>query len=343
MSRSDSSSQSLESSTSSVNELLSSAIYEKNIFAVRYLLTHGADPNARCPVDFAVRKRSRLSWDYLRTLLHKVLHLCGRRNSCRSFCRKPVPLVPSSMDRIERRRVEWSSFEECPNAMHAAAANGRLDVLRELIGYGGDVNSRMENEYTPLILAVLRKKYEAVQFLIDSGADVNACSRLGKSALYYAVKTRKARMVRLLLENHANVNARTTHQATALHVACELRLRDVAELLVKAGADVNARTNSGVTPLHCAAVQGELGLARLILDHGGDPGSIVRFGQVDVSPLLFVNQDAKRKVADLLASYAPHHQKLPSISAVRVANKFVKKVVKHMSWPKIVTPNIFRF
>lgn len=320
------------------NDLLTMAVYEKNAAAVNFLLKHGADPNARYLGDFdGVDKRSRFSVDDLRTNLHDALHHYGSRSSCNSFCKKPVPLIPASMDRIDplfRRSVpklEWPTVEESPSAMHLAACNGRLEILKALIAHGGDVDVRMEHSYTPLIIAILRKKYDAAVVLIEHGADLNAQTKSGKSALYYAVKTKKLKLVRLLVNSGVDVNAKTRHGVTALHIACELRLQEVASLLVKSGAELNAKTNTGVTPLHCCVVQGQIQMTEMILNHGGDVTSIMSSGKIDVTPLLFVTEVEKRKIACLLEKHAP---KVAPITPTGIAKKLVKKLIKSIPWAK---------
>ena len=55
-------------------------------------------------------------------------------------------------------------------AMHAAAENGHLEVIRFLASRGADLNPRVESGETPLDLAQLAGQHAAVELLRSLGA-----------------------------------------------------------------------------------------------------------------------------------------------------------------------------
>ena len=72
----------------------------------------------------------------------------------------------------------------------SADINSFIDIQRELIKAGADVNYVREDGKTPLILAGAGDlgKIEGVKFLLDNGANVNDSDLTGKSAVSYAIK-----------------------------------------------------------------------------------------------------------------------------------------------------------
>jgi ankyrin repeat protein len=91
-----------------------------------------------------------------------------------------------------------------------------------------------------------------VRQLIENGAEVNAKDVLGRTPLHLAVH--HPGVVRLLIQSGANVNARDFLQNTPLHRG--LRDPEVVDALINAGANVTASNTSGNTPLDIAIRQG---------------------------------------------------------------------------------------
>ncbi|OCB12738.1 hypothetical protein A5717_15965 [Mycolicibacterium porcinum] len=93
-------------------------------------------------------------------------------------------------------------------ALHYAAVDDKLDVLRELIRQGADVNAKEDAGWTPLHFAANQGNLQIAEELIRAGADVNAINNEGDEPLFRAValgKRRNARAVAaLLLDNGAN-------------------------------------------------------------------------------------------------------------------------------------------
>jgi len=72
-------------------------------------------------------------------------------------------------------------------ALHYAAFNGNVDIVKSLLASGADVNAKDNNETTPLHSA--RSKAVA-EILVDNGADIHAVNKNGNtpflSALHFA-------------------------------------------------------------------------------------------------------------------------------------------------------------
>ncbi|KAK4233142.1 ankyrin repeat-containing domain protein [Achaetomium macrosporum] len=163
-------------------------------------------------------------------------------------------------------------------AIQAAAAQGDLDLVKELCRRGAEINAPAGFEYqrTALQAACNRTvvNMDLVKFLLEQGADVNA-----KAGTYGGV--------------------------TALQAAAIQGHTNLAIMLIKDfGADVNAdpAIQEGRTALEGAAEHGRLDLVQVLLNAGAKP----RKGEAGFKNVIKLAEEQKEghwAVADLLRSY----------------------------------------
>jgi len=101
-----------------------------------------------------------------------------------------------------------------------------LESARILLAAGADVNTKMANGSTALLVAILNGHYSLATFLLDHGANPNVADKDGKAALYAAVEMRNYQvtdtpgpqadkadalnLTKALLNHGADPNARLT-------------------------------------------------------------------------------------------------------------------------------------
>jgi ankyrin repeat protein len=118
--------------------------------------------------------------------------------------------------------------------------------------------------------AVESGNIEVVKQHIAAGVDVNAKEEFtGDTLLRYAARKGHKEIVELLIAEGADVNAKEIAGWTPLHNAALDGHREIAELLIAEGADVNAKHVGGQTPLDLA--KGET--ADILRKHGGKTGA----------------------------------------------------------------------
>jgi uncharacterized protein len=120
-----------------------------------------------------------------------------------------------------------------------AAKQGRVEIMRETINAGADVNVKDDLFGNPLVAAAAGGNPDAVKLLLESGANVNASDGDGYTALMRAVMNEDAALVRELLARGAAPNARHTKLAgnpTALTLAKSKQNETIVKLLIDAGA-----------------------------------------------------------------------------------------------------------
>ncbi|KAN0136461.1 hypothetical protein V8E53_005829 [Lactarius tabidus] len=154
--------------------------------------------------------------------------------------------------------------------LHAASADGFVDVAQWLLNIGADANAEEDDHRTPLHFAAANGRMEIVQILLDHGvgASLNARSAMhNNTPLHEASEGGHVDIMRLLIEHRVDVNARNQRQATPLHLVSNKGDAEAAQLLLKHGADVCARNQGQSTPLHLTW-DGET--AQILTMHGAD-------------------------------------------------------------------------
>lgn len=109
-----------------------------------------------------------------------------------------------------------------------------LNTVRRLLSEKAThVNTRDEDEYTPLHRAAYSGHLEVVRELIAQGADVHAVTVDGWTPLHSACKWNNTRVASFLLQHGADINAQTKGLLTPLHLAAGNRdSKDTLELLL---------------------------------------------------------------------------------------------------------------
>ena len=123
---------------------------------------------------------------------------------------------------VIKRGANSSTFHKVSGrrAMHAAAINNKMLLMRVLLNRGSTVNEKTLHGETPLMLAVsFPENGRAIRFLIERGADVNATS-------------------------HKDVSTSPGGGMTALHCAASQSQSNL-HILKQAGANTKCRTNKG--------------------------------------------------------------------------------------------------
>jgi hypothetical protein len=160
-------------------------------------------------------------------------------------------------------------------ALHSAADNGHLEVVRSLLKCGVDVDARGYWDQSPLQRASVSGHLKVVQCLLDHGADANFQDRSQFTPLSVAVRRARFKIVGVLLEHNADVNSQDKYGVTPLHEAFTLSNDSaIIRSLLKFGANPNARNNERQTPLHLVSSWGlmplRLEVAHTLLAHGAD-------------------------------------------------------------------------
>jgi ankyrin repeat protein len=105
------------------------------------------------------------------------------------------------------------------SAVIFAANNGHLEVLKELLNRGANMEDRSNNLKTPLLWASLWGHYGVVEYLVDRGANISAKDREGLTPLMSSVMNNHIKITRFLLDRGANALTKNYYNGTALSIA----------------------------------------------------------------------------------------------------------------------------
>jgi ankyrin repeat protein len=158
----------------------------------------------------------------------------------------------------------------CGNALQAASANGKEGDVRLLLEKGANVNAQGGLFGNALQAASADGKEEVVRLLLENGADVNAQGGPFSSALQAASANGKEEAVQLLLENGANVNAQGGLYGNALQAASANGKEEIVRLLLEKGANINAQGGFSGNALCAALIHGKEEVMDLLLEKGAD-------------------------------------------------------------------------
>jgi ankyrin repeat protein len=171
-----------------------------HVDAVRLLLAHGADPNAReagdntYPLHWAAAQGH---LEIVRALIDGGGDVLGIDDvheldviGWATFYRASGD-DRARMDAPRRELVAVLLEHGARHHIFSAMCVGDLDLIRALVEQNPDTldrrMSRFEREQTPLHFAISRKRYDILDLLIELGADLDAADYTGQSALAVAM------------------------------------------------------------------------------------------------------------------------------------------------------------
>ena len=232
---------------------------------VEFLLTHGADVNARD--DTLTNSLHQAEENYGAMQVVTILLKYGADvNSQDNNGKTPLHRV------IEAEK--WDDIEDDEDVSNH---------VRLLLEHGAEVNRRDKDNQTPLLLAMEMGWFKTARILIEYGADVNTENKSGKTLLHVLLsdsgicdEDEVFDHMLFLLKHGAEVNKRDEGNETPSHLAIQWGWFGLAGIFLEQGTDANAANNHGMTPLHIlskSSIEHEvdaLDHALLLLKHGAE-------------------------------------------------------------------------
>ena len=122
---------------------------------------------------------------------------------------------------------------------------------------------KLDEDTQRMFIGVYSGNINIIREQLDKGVDVNAINESRQTALHV---TQKEEIAQILIERGANVNARDDMEMTPIFNK-EVK---IAEILLDAGADINARSAKGNTPFLWYTYCGDLDGVRFLVSRGAD-------------------------------------------------------------------------
>lgn len=123
-----------------------------------------------------------------------------------------------------------------------------------------------------LLEAIEKRDYAFIEGLLKtSQLDINQKMEDGYTLLMLAAFTGDLKLTNLFLSHGASPDVKNQGGSTALKLAALQGHAPIAHLLVKNGATSDLKDDKGFTPLMYAAMNGHLATVKVLLDNGADP------------------------------------------------------------------------
>ena len=163
---------------------------------------------------------------------------------------------------------KYKKYFNLSDALRYAVENGQIELVKELLDKGADIQQRTAYDQTLLMLAISAEQLELTRFLINKGIDPNVHNKYN-SALSLAIDYEQPEIVELLLKNGATISYAEEHdEETMFSLAVEGGNPKIVKLLHAHGADINQLTYDGDTALEAALEQGHDDLAIWLIEQG---------------------------------------------------------------------------
>jgi ankyrin repeat protein len=244
------------------------AIGQRNMAAVKALLSQGADPDAR---NFLMMRPMIVAAgsgqvEAIQLLLDAGAKLDGETPYGTALTFAEMGPNPAATQFLLEKGADVNAKRmDGITVLMLAARNGHTEIARELLARKADLNARDNAGTTALTYAARDGRTETARFLIDQGAPVDAVDSHGWTALMAAAANGQAECARMLIERGAKVNAREKQGRTALMIAAAYGDHpEVIQALLDGGADRKLADAHGRTALSLATARGRSATASLL-------------------------------------------------------------------------------
>uniref|UniRef100_A0ACD6AMR4 Uncharacterized protein n=1 Tax=Avena sativa TaxID=4498 RepID=A0ACD6AMR4_AVESA len=232
--------------------------------------------------------------------------------------------IEAALKRLAKKNdLRGAKDEKGETVLHFAASQGCVGSCQFLVEeLGLDVNSASKTGVTPMLFATFEGNVQVMRYLLGCGGDPAMPDETGCTPLHIAAEKGHCEAVRLLLSQGVCVDP-IDHRGTPLHLAAAKDHDQVVKVLLEhgadAGADVNAHGYSGPTPLTEAVDDGLTDFVKVLLEAGADPNIPNQHGAI---PIEVAAARGRRKLVEILFPGTKPISSLPDWSVDGIIRSF---------------------
>ncbi len=179
-----------------------------------------------------------------------VLVYCYHGNSSRDLCKF---IMQFGFRKVYNLEGGWQAWAAHANQLQSSLSNELKHWLRMNGFDANNLNVRIQNGMSNLMLASLQGNSALVAELIEAGVDIDLLNDDRNNALWFASVSEDEKTIRLLLENDIDIDNQNVNGATALIYAASAGKVEVVKLLTRHNADLFKKTHDDFTALDSAA------------------------------------------------------------------------------------------
>lgn len=263
------------------NTALSWALRNNAAQAARLLLSSGATIHSAEAAEIAINTAKKRQWDSAKLLIEQNI-ISSNAKTKREKTLLMIAAEQGELEPIEFLIDHHADISE--TTLFSALRRKHCDIARFLLNQPFELTSKNTEERTALMEASASGCIEVVKELIARGADINRITTAkrykGSTALFLAIDGGHIDIVKLLLEHKADTEIEDQRSSrnktgTALTLAILWKQFDIVELLLKHGANVKAAVRSS-SALQLAVERGEIDIIPILLKYGADVNEQVR-------------------------------------------------------------------
>ncbi|XP_048257878.1 uncharacterized protein LOC124126822 isoform X2 [Haliotis rufescens] len=180
--------------------------------------------------------------------------------------------------------------------LHLACNGGNTAIVQYLVS-PSNINTRGQNEWTPVMMAAMKRHQIVFDLLVSKNADLTLVDKDGDSLLHIACNDGDTAIVQYLV-SPSNINTRGQYGRTPVMMAAFKGHQSMFDLLVSKDADLTLMDKDGDSLLHNACFGGNTAIVQYLVS----PSNVKTRGQYGWTPVMMAAVKGHQSVFDLLVS-----------------------------------------
>ena len=278
------------------NTILHYAAYKGHFNSVKLLISAGADLNLK-------NNQGQTALDFARQFgKTEIVKLILEQNNKDN---KLLESIESENLELVKQLLESGANVNCydkqkTTPLISAAFKGNAKIAKMFIDAGANVNAKDLNRNMAIHVAISKGNIEVVKVLLQSDKlYLSVADNNGYTPLILASAFKNFEMVELLLSKNPGIGFQDNNGNTALHWATVNNTKDIVSILISARANINKQNNKGFTALHYAVEKGFVEIVKQLLAAGADLGIVDNEGN---TALDIARESGETEIVQLLVN-----------------------------------------
>ncbi|XP_048248970.1 serine/threonine-protein phosphatase 6 regulatory ankyrin repeat subunit B-like isoform X2 [Haliotis rufescens] len=223
-------------------------------------------------------------------------------NTRGQYGRTPVMMAAfkghqSVFDLLVSKNADLTLVDKNGNSSLHLACNGGNTAIAQYLVSPSNVNTRGQNEWTPVMIAAFKGHQSVFDLLVSKDADLTLVDNNGDSLPHLACNGGNTTIVQYLV-SPSNINTRGQNEWTPVMMAAFKGHQSVFDLLVSKNAVLTLVDNNGDSLLHLACYGGNNAIVQYLVS----PSNVNTRGQNRWTPVMMAAMKGHQSVFHLLVS-----------------------------------------